>query len=180
MDEHINTAIIPATVSVVIPFKTAFATPPGVVVWLTGLSATNDAVVTVNATATNVTESEFVLQISSGGPAQLASVGAAWAVWPDVPERLTTGSVDFVGPEGARVPIFDAKGVENPRNACSSVIRLAVVSAVEVVLKGTLTIDLFVSEIYTYPGEEFAWRMTVGPSDAEVYSTRVTYVLELA
>lgn len=176
MDEHINTAIIPGTVSVVIPFKTAFATPPKVVVWLTGLSATNDAVVAVNATANNVTETEFVLQISSGGPAQLASVGAAWAVWPDAAERPTTESVDFIGPEGARVPIFDVKRVLKPRNG--GVIGLAVVSGVEVVLKGTLTICLFVSDIYTFPGEEFAWRMTVGPSDAEVYSTRVTYVLE--
>lgn len=81
MDSTITSPTLPGIVSKVIDFKQPFNNVPEVAVWLTGLSSTTGATVSVNATATNITTSQFTLRIDGSAGAELISVGIAWAVW---------------------------------------------------------------------------------------------------
>lgn len=173
MDTLTTGAPIPTTISNRILFANAFPTPPKVAVWLTGLSAATGAAVSVKVTANDITETAFVLQISSAEGARLGSVGVAWAVWPEEGEwsfggrqaGVKVGSVSTLTPGGARLPRLAAAG----KLAQGAVgVLLVAVSAVDLVLTG----NLWVNVAMVSP----TWSMTAGPSTARVYSARVVHV----
>ncbi|KAL0634512.1 hypothetical protein Q9L58_006530 [Maublancomyces gigas] len=81
IDSSITSPTIPVIISKVIAFNPPFTDTPEVVVWLTGLSATTGTVVSILVTATNITTTQFTLQIDSSAGDHLFSVSVAWAVW---------------------------------------------------------------------------------------------------
>ncbi|KAL0632588.1 hypothetical protein Q9L58_008519 [Maublancomyces gigas] len=169
MDPLVTGATVPMTINRRIFFQNAFPTPPNVAVWLTGLSAATGAAVSVKATANNITETDFMLQISSGDGARLDSVGIAWAVWPEAAgyqsPRVTVGTVSTVTPQKGRVSTLAASG-EFPQGKGGKMLLVAV-CAVDLVLTGGLWVDV---------GADSRWMMKVGPAKAIVYSARIMYV----
>lgn len=168
MDPLVAGATVPTTITNRIFFQNAFPTPPNVAVWLTGLSAATGAAVSVKATANNITETDFTLQISSGDGARLDSVGIAWAVWPEAAgyqsPKVTVGSVSTANPQKGRVSTLGASGVL-PQNQRAKILLVAV-SAVDLVLTGGLWVDV---------GANSGWMMRAGPAKAIVYSARIMY-----
>lgn len=171
MDPVIVSPTIPTTFTKVIRYKSAFDTPPKVIVWLTGLSA---AAVCVKAVANDITETEFALQIRCSDGTQLASVGVAWAVWPEAGGSdngwsgtrsvVNVGSVSTAKTGEARVPVFSGSG--SLRKAAV----MAALSEVDIVLVGGVWVQLVFKQA--------RWEMTAGPVDASVYSARVAYAFE--
>lgn len=169
MDPVVTGPTIPTTISNRVSFNHAFPIPPKVVVWLVGLSAPPGAAVSVQVTANNITETNFVLQICSGDRARLGSVGVAWAVWPDASgwqqTAVDVGSVSTLTPGQPRRSTLGAKGT------LPGTTKLFVaVCAVDLVLSGGLWVDLVVA----HAGG--GWSMNAGPSTAIVYSARVAHV----
>lgn len=183
MDTLITGATIPTTITNRILFANAFPTPPKVVVWLTGFSAATGAAVSVKVTANDITETAFVLQISSGEGARLGSVGVGWAVWPEngwsdwgqKQAAVKVGSVSTLIPGEARLPRLAAVGTL-AKGAVGAVFLVAV-SAVDLVLTGNLWVDVaMVPGSGGYSDIASTWRMTAGPATARVYSARVVHV----
>lgn len=100
MDPDITTVTLPAILSKVINFRDTFSGVPVVAVWLTGLSSTTGAVVSVQATATNITTTQFTVQIDSSCGENLLSVGAAWVAWAR-DTKMIVGSMPVAGPNYA-------------------------------------------------------------------------------
>lgn len=107
MDPDITTVTLPVILSKVINFTDTFSGVPDVVVWLTGLSSTTGAVVSVEATATSITTTQFTVQIDSSSGEHLFSVGAAWAAW-EKDTKIAVRSVSVAGPTYA-IQKFSAK-----------------------------------------------------------------------
>ncbi|KAL7269826.1 hypothetical protein RUND412_007485, partial [Rhizina undulata] len=179
MDLLLTSPTLPVTITNVIRFKEAFRSPPKVVVWLTGLSAHNGATVHVSTTANDVTETGFVLHMSSGDGDTLKSVGAAWAAWDEAHEG------GYEGNPAVRVGSFSTTKLGSVRTrkwaetgsllGRESKVFLSV-CAVDLVLAGSLWMDMTMSEKSTYDRDKFKWNLKAGPVDARVYSARVAYV----
>lgn len=179
MDALITTPTVPTSLTQIIRFTTPFETPPKVAVWLTGLSSATGSTVFVKAGANNITETEFELQINSGDGARLGSVGAAWAVWPEVDRHSeytvrAIGSVSTAVPGGARVPRLGASGKQLQASHYGKVV-LAAVGAVDLVLEGSLWVEVEVSLTENKP---LYWGMSAGPPDVMLYSVRLVYVTQ--
>lgn len=172
MDPLIAGATIPTTITNHIVFTAPFSTPPKVVVWLTGLSATTGAAVSVNVTANDITEAGFVLQISSGDGARLQSVGTAWAVWAENGEHqsspITVDCLNTLTPGKQRVTLF-----RNPETLVDgTAIVMVAVSAVDLVLVENLWVA-----VSAFPGGGgSAWIVAVEPSVANVSSVGAAHV----
>lgn len=173
MDVLIMAPTVPTTLTRIVRFKEAFLAPPKVAVWLTGLCATPGAAVSVKAVANNISKTEFVLEIFSGDGAALASVGAAWAVWPDDVELAKVGTVITVKPGGARVPVSELKGKLDVGGSAA----LVALCAVDLVLAGGLWLEV-THRTDQWPPKYLRWVMTVGPADATVYSATLAYATE--
>lgn len=128
MDSTITTLTLPGILSNVIDFKQPFHNVPEVAVWLTGLSSTTGATVCVKATATNITTSQFTLQIDSSAGAELISVGIAWAAW--------TGRKTLMIKHGTGLGLVSSMARD---------LQLSAVSGVKLVLKQSVFLDLVVT-----------------------------------
>lgn len=91
MERYLSDRDIPGIISKVISINYPLRDTPSVAVWLTGLSATTGAAVSIHVTATNITNTQFTLHIDSNAGDHLLSVGTAWALW-QADEKLTVGS----------------------------------------------------------------------------------------
>lgn len=175
MDTRITSPTLPTTITHVVHFKKPFSTPPTVLVWLMGLSATSGAAVSVKATANNITETEFVLQISTGGGAPLGSVGAAWAVWSGVPEwgrqTVNVGSVSTAAPEGAELLSFWPRRMLPVTGS----VQFVAACAVDLLLSGGVWVYLEI----VYEGgnyrQDIAWKLGAAHGNAKVDSARLAY-----
>lgn len=163
---------LPATITHIVRFKDAFATPPSsVMVWLTGLSASTGDELSVQATANDVTETEFVLQVSSGAGSRLNSVGVAWAVWHESEQNTAkVGSVSTKSPGTVRLPNLASSGVL----AGVFLPIFVAVSAVHLVLGGNMWVDVEMAhETQSYGPKGLKWEMKAGPVAARVYSVMI-------
>lgn len=129
----------------------------------------------VKATANNVTESEFSLQISSGGGDRLGSVGVAWAVWPETPGWGQTarkaGSVSTVVAGAKRVANLNTTGIVPVPG-----VFFAAVCAVDMYLRGGVWINVQMSpETPAYGPNGTQWSMSAGPVGSQVFSVRIAY-----
>lgn len=91
IDRSITSPPLPGIRNKVVVFKKPFPNFPKVAVSLTVLCARTGPVVAVQATATNITTTQFTLHIDSSAGDHLRSVGAAWAAWSG-DEKLAIGS----------------------------------------------------------------------------------------
>lgn len=150
MDPDINTVTLPVILSKVINFTATFSGLPVVVVWLTGLSSTTGAVVSVEATATKITTTQFTVQIDSGSGEHLLSVGAAWVAW-ERDAMIAIGSVSLPMPSYASHKLFDTAWT----------IQLAAVRRVELGLEQDALVQLvfFVNELAR---DTKRWRLCSG------------------
>lgn len=156
-------------------FKTPYTTPPKVLVWLTGLGAKSGTRVCVKASANNVTESEFSLQMTSGSGHRLESVGVAWAVWPEAPgwgqNTAKVGSVSTVAAGARRVTNLNTEG-----NVPVKWVQFASLCAVDMVLRGGVWMNVeMVMETSSYGPQGTKWTMSAGPAGSQVYSARIVY-----
>lgn len=133
----------------------------------------------MGATAYNVTETGFALQITSSEGAPLASAGVAWAAWPELigwgQPNVKIGSFSTVKPRGPKVSNLQAEGTMMKHTIGGSNIFLAV-STVHMVLEGSVWMDLSIKEEEQYGESEFGWNMKAGPAAARLYSAIVVYV----
>lgn len=168
-------SMVPSTITHLVRFKQAFPGFPTVAVWLTGLSAAPGAAVSVKVLASDVTETEFTLHISSGDGARLASVGAAWAVWPPTTHftepEINVHSVNTIAPGGARVPVLAGNGIFEYGGR----LELLALCAVDLVLAGGVCIEVFVPA-WSYGDGDQRWSMNAGPDGVSVYAAKVVYV----
>lgn len=171
---------LPTTITRLIRFKETFSSIPKVMVWLTGLSATSGAAICVKATANDVTETEFALQITSREGAPLVSAGAAWAAWPEAnvwsQPAVTVGSFSTVKPGGAKVSTLQAVGTTEGHMIGGPNVFLAVCT-VDMVLEGSVWMDLSIKQ-EQHGHRRVSWGMKAGPVEAKFYSARVGYVIQ--
>lgn len=165
-DPLITSPTLPTTIAHVVRFGEPFPTPPKVLVWLTGLSAAAGAAVAVKATATDITETDFTLRISSVDGAALASVGAGWAVWSQTSSRV--GSVSTVAPGCERVSVLAKEG----SLAVGGRVALVAFCALDMVLSGDVWVELMQED---HGSDQLRWVMSAGPASASVYSARLGY-----
>lgn len=173
MDPLITTTPLQTVIIHIVRFKKPYPTPPSVLLWLTGLSAKSGASVRVKATANNLTESEFSLQISSEGGDRLGSVGVAWAVWPQTAtsgvQALKTGSVSTVVAGARRSPNLNTEGTLGV-----PLVQFASLCEVDMALSAGVWVNMQVVGRTSYaPGA--TWSMNAGPLGARVYSARIAY-----
>lgn len=155
MDSTINTPTLPAILSKVIRFREPFSNVPEVAVWLTGFSSTIGTTVSVNATATNISTSQFTLQIDSSIGEELISVGAAWAAWNGY-GKVTVGYC--VGPSVVSGTEWE--------------LQLAAVSGVELDLKQGVFPELLVL-VDVYADDTKVWNFLCGLRGKRVISRTV-------
>lgn len=175
LDPLITTKPLKLTTTHTVRFKKPFPTPPIVLVWLTGLGAKSGALVSVKATANNVTESEFSLQVTSSGGDRLESVGVAWAVWPEAPgwgqKTPKAGSVSTVAAGARRVTNLNTEGTVPVKW-----VQFASLCAVDIVLRGGVWMTVkTVTETSSYGPQGTKWTMSAGPAGSQVYSARIVY-----
>lgn len=174
-DPGVTTKLLPQMTTYTVRFNKLFPTPPSVLVWLTGLAAKPGAKLMVKATANNVTESEFSLQIASHGGDRLRSAGVAWAAWPEHPERgEVTGKAGSVS-----TVVAGAKRLSN-LNTTGNVQVLGVffvaLSAMDLYLRGDLWMHVqMVQETSSYGPRGTTWSMSAGPVGSQVLSARRAY-----
>lgn len=165
MDTDITSRTHPIILSKVINFDYKLPKVPKVAVWLTGLCATSGAAVSVQAIATDIETTQFILQIDSSSGDHLLSVGAAWAVWEEE-DTVAIGSKNSVQPEWGMLVSHTVWTM-----------LLAAMSGIKLVLEQELCVKLYVTmQKYSFDDTKL-WHFNLRLSGVSECSVTMVHVM---
>lgn len=171
-DPQVTTATLPTEFVRYVHFESPPASPPQVLVWLTGLSAVAGGKVSVAVRARGITDTGFELEIRSHGGVPIGSVGAAWAFFEaqGKGEHPTLAVETYCSEPWRTTPMLTKACILADRGPISGV-GFAAISALHLVLEERVWIEMTVNMEKNHAvREEPTVRIKAGPVESKVYS----------
>lgn len=157
----------------VVTFAHPYATPPIVVVWLTGFDMSQDNPWRLKTFATDVTEKGFTIHINAWRDSELFSAGVAWTAYPEGDPGVYSARLEIQPPGSWKSPLSYQQGWQTDNCGLVENRRMMLVDSIEVSVGQIFSFELFFKSNRC----GFKWVLIANPADALLYSLGANYML---